>query len=135
MNAEVAAWYVQEIQDDDLSNPLRIVNKLPTNLCINILIPANISAKGKELFRCMGNHTDEVYKRPIKSFNRFCPSETLFLESISSILKTNLYVHILLSILPALLLLGMVINLFWSGKKKDQTNNGNDREKNLCCYK
>ena len=110
MNAEIAAWYVDDIQDDNKKNPLRIANKLPVNLYINILIPGNISSEAKQLFRCMHSHADEVYQRSIKSFKRYCPSETLYLDSISFIVQNNLFVQIIMIVIPVLTVIGAIMS-------------------------
>ena len=79
MNADVAAWYQDEIDDDSEQVPLRIVEKLPANLYINCYLPADLALQMKKIFKCMYYAKDEVYTYSIQAFQQYCHTNTLYI--------------------------------------------------------
>jgi len=127
MNADVAAWYQDEIRSDEFHTPLRIVQKLPANLYVNAMISANISDKAKKAFNCMYLQKDEVYSRSIERFRRYCHTETLYLDSFGDLFKQNVVIQILLGAIFFLMVLGLMFEFYT--KRFQNKNNVQANEK------
>jgi len=126
MNADVAAWYQDEINDDSASVPLRIVQKLPANLYINCYLPTDLATEMKKIFKCMYFFKDEVYAYSIEAFQQYCHTDTLYIGSMSDLIFHNIYVQILLGAVCGLMLVGIGYDLlnYWY----DVKNTGEQEE-------
>ena len=129
INADIAAWLQEEIQDDSRKTPLRIVQKLPANLYINVLISLNISREAKNIFKCMYTQSDEVYDRSVERFRRYCHTETLYLDSFGDLFRENIVVQILLGAIVVLVVLGFIFEYFT--KKSTHRKGGTIRNDNI----
>ena len=142
MNADVAAWYQDEINDDSASTPLRIVQKLPAKLYVNCYLPSDLAQEMKDVFKCMYYSKDEVYTYSIEAFKQYCHTSTLYIGSMSELIFNNLYIQIMLGTVCGLILLGVVYDLvkYWQfvkygGSKGANffrakgSNNNNDDDK------
>jgi len=120
MNADVVAWYQDEINDDSASVPLRIVQKLPANLYVNCFVPADLAVEMKEIFKCMYFSKDEVYTYSIEAFQQYCHTDTLYIGSMSDLIFHNIYIQILLGAVCGLMLIGIGYDLinYWLLRKK-----------------
>ena len=127
MNADVAAWYQDEIDDDSEQVPLRIVEKLPANLYINCYLPADLALQMKKIFKCMYYAKDEVYTYSIQAFQQYCHTNTLYIGSMSELIFSNLYIQILLGAVCGLVLVGVMYDFFnyWQFVKHGGTKGAN----------
>ena len=115
VNVEVAAWDIDNIQNDDVKNPLRVVKLLPTRLDLNMVFSKRIPDDFKLIIRCMHKFNVEVYERAKTKFGRFCPTETLFIESFADMFKSN-FVRVLLALIFALCIVGVVLDVHYKRK-------------------
>ena len=127
MNADIAAWYQDEINDDSASVPLRIVQKLPANLYVNCYVPTDLAREMKDIFKCMYFSKDEVYTYSIEAFQQYCHTDTLYIGSMSDLIFHNIYIQILLGAVGGLMLVGIGYDLlnYWfyvkrAGKPDDE---------------
>ena len=121
MNADVAAWYQDEINNDKAHVPLRIVEKLPANLYINCYLPADLAMEMKKIFKCMYYAKDEVYTYSIQAFQQYCHTSTLYIGSMTDLIVHNLYIQILLGTVVGLMLLGIGYDItnYWMHLRTD----------------
>ena len=127
MNADVAAWYQDEINDDGAHVPLRIVQKLPAKLYVNCYLPSDLAAEMKDVFKCMYYSKDEVYTYSIEAFKQYCHTNTLYIGSMSELIFSNLYIQILLGAVCGLVLVGVMYDFFnyWQFVKHGGTKGAN----------
>lgn len=125
MNVDVAAWRQNEIIDDKNEFPLRIVNVVKAHLYINFLISRSLSKSARKVFNCMNVQKDEVYTRSIESFQRFCNTETLYVDSITEMFQKSTLYQLILGFLVVLICLGFGFELFMRRK------NSNKKEENF----
>ena len=92
INADVAAWYQDEIHDDNSYVPLRVIKKLPASLNINCLIVSQPSEAVRKIFRCMVKLKEEVYTYSVEHFQRFCVAETLYVGSFGELFTSNVFI-------------------------------------------
>ena len=121
MNADVAAWYQDEIDDDSEQVPLRIVEKLPANLYINCYLPADLALQMKKIFKCMYYAKDEVYTYSIQAFQQYCHTNTLYIGSMTDLIVHNIYIQVLLGSVVGFMLLGIGYDMvnYWLRTKND----------------
>ena len=111
MNADVAAWYQEEINDDSNAVPLRIVQKLPANLYVNCYLPVHLELQMKKIFKCMYFAKDEVYTHSIEDFQQHCHTNTLYIGSMSDLIYHNVYIQILIGAVCGLMLVGVTFDV------------------------
>ena len=111
INADVAAWYQEEIHDDSASVPLRVIKKLPANININCLIASKPSLAVRKTFQCMLMQKDEVYIRSIEHYQRYCMTETLYIDSLGDLFRNNLFIQVLLGCILALICIGILFEI------------------------
>lgn len=111
INADVAAWMIDEIKDDSSPNPLRIVKLLPANLNINIAMSVNIRKEPylRDIIRCMLRQRTEIYDRSINHFHRHCETESIFIGNFLDLFKTKL-VQVLLGGIVLFTIVGIIFN-------------------------
>ena len=121
MNADVAAWYQDEIDNNSANVPLRIVEKLPANLYINCYLPADLALEMKNIFKCMYYAKDEVYTYSIEAFQQYCHTNTLYIGSMADLIINNIYIQILLGAVVGLMLMGIGYDManYWLRTKSD----------------
>ena len=126
MNADVAAWYQDEINDDTALVPLKIVEKLPANLYINCYLPADLALQMKKIFKCMYYAKDEVYTYSIQAFQQYCHTDTLYIGSMSDLVFHNIYIQILLGAVAGLMLIGIGYDVtnYWTYVKSSGSEKG-----------
>ena len=111
INADVAAWYQDEIHSDNSSVPLRVVKVLPATLVISFLTTTQLSQSVKDALKCMHNQKDEIYTRSIEKFKRHCILQTLYTESFIDLASNNLIMRVLVVCIAALTLTGVSLQL------------------------
>ena len=118
MNADLAAWYQDEINDDTNPSPLRIVHKLPANLYVTSYLPTEVSKEMKKIFECMSKSADEIYFYSIEAFKRHCHTDTIYIGSMRELITNNIYIQVLCGVLCTLIASGFVYDLvkLWRGQ-------------------
>ena len=111
INADVAAWYLEEIQDDNNDMPLRIVMKLPAFLTINCIMPRNVSKELRQIFGCMYNMRDEVYSHSVEDYRRYLHTETLYIGSVTELFYQNVYIRLLSVLVLGLIVIGNTLDI------------------------
>ena len=111
ISADVAVWYQDEIHNDSSHNPLSIVNKLPANLYVNLLMCSKASSAVKNIMNCMYHLKDEVYVRPTEMYQRYVNIEHLYIESMAEMIRNNVFVQVILGLICGLLLLGITFDI------------------------
>ena len=130
INADVAAWYHDEIVTDDNPNPLRIAHLLSANLNVNCFLSTQLPREVKKFFQCMYNNSEEVYNIPKEQFDRPCHTQKLYIDSVGDLILRNMFVQIMLGILCILLLLGFVVEKL--STKGINKNNNQGMNKQSC---
>ena len=115
VNAEVAAWNIDEITDDENEQPLRIVKLLPTRINLNMVFSTLIPEDIKPVIRCMHLFKTEVYDRAKIKVGRYCSTETLYIGSLSELFKSA-FVQILLGAIFLLFIIGVTLDIFHKRK-------------------
>ena len=108
INADIAAWYQNQINNDDSSNPLRIIKILPANLYMDCYVSDQITKELKEVFKCMYKQKEEVYKASIESFKRYCKTEVLYIGTMTDFIAHNLLIQVLIALVIGLFIAGLV---------------------------
>ena len=111
INADVAAWYLEEIQDDDNDMPLRIVMKLPAFLNINCIMSRNVSKEVRDIFSCMYKMRDEVYSHSVEDYRRYLHTETLYIGSVTDLFYQNIYIRLLSVLVLGLIVIGNTLDI------------------------
>lgn len=124
VNADVAAWYQEEIHDDTQKVPLRIIQTVPASLPINCLMTLNATKEIKAAVRCMHTARDEVYDEPVDRFRQYCHTETLYHDSVSD-LFSHTFIQILTGIISCLVVIGLTFELYT--KKYTEQKRGQHR--------
>jgi len=109
INAEVAAWNIDDITDNDNKQPLRVVKLLPTRISLNMVFSTLIPEDIKPVIRCMHQFHTEVYERAKIKVGRYCPTETLYIGSLSDLFKSA-FVQILLGAIFLLFVIGVILD-------------------------
>ena len=109
INADVTAWYQDEIVTDDNPNPLRIAHLLSANLNVNCYLSTQLPREVKLFFQCMYNNSEEVYNIPKEQFEKPCHTQKLYIDRVGDLILRNLFVQTMLGILCLLLLLGFIV--------------------------
>ena len=112
INADVAAWYQEEICNDSSYAPLRIVDKLPANLYMNIMMYVDAPQAITNVTKCMQDHFDEVYHQPKESFDRYVNSESLYIESIPELFKSSIFIQVLLGMVCCSFFFGIIYDIY-----------------------
>ena len=113
MNADVAAWYQDEIRATDGKNkPLHIVDKVPAHLAVRCAMNQYPSAEIIKIFRCMHTVQEEVYEYTQKKYQRYCFTETIHIGSVSDLIHYNEYMQVLLATVCVLIAIGVVYDVF-----------------------
>jgi len=111
MNADVAAWYQDDIQDDESDMPLRIVQKLPANLNINCFVTRHVPEEVKEIFKCMYKMRDEVYTHSVEDYRMHLHTETLYTGSVVELFYQNKYIRLLSVLVLGLIVIGNILDI------------------------
>ena len=111
INADVAAWYLEEIQDDEDDMPLRIVQKLPAFLNINCIMSRNVSKEVRQIFGCMYKMRDEVYSHSVEDYRRYLHTETLYIGSVTELFYQNIYIRLLSVLVLGLIVIGNTLDI------------------------
>lgn len=113
MNADVAAWYQDEIRATDGRNPpLHIVDKVPAHLALRCAMNQNPSKEIVNIFRCMHKVQAEVYEYTQKKYQRYCFTETIHIGSVGDLIRSNQYMQVLLALVCVLIVVGVVYDVF-----------------------
>lgn len=112
IDKNVASWYKDRILNDSRSNPLRIVELLPVKMFVDARIPKNITQRTAEIFECMNKNDHDVYHRSTSMFHRSVPIETLHLDSIEYLVRTNVFVQVILSTVCVFLFIGFILAVY-----------------------
>ena len=112
INADVAAWYQDEISDDIQDVPLRIVQKLPANLHINCYVPIDIATEMKKTFKCMYYSSEEIYTYAIEAFQRYSKAETLYIGSSEDLFYSNRYIQVFFGFICVIILCGVAFDVY-----------------------
>jgi len=123
VNAEVAAWNIDAITDDDNKQPLRVVKLLPTRINLNMVFSKRIPQVFKPIIRCMREYNTEVYERAKIKVSRYCPTETLYIGSLGDLFKTA-FVQALLGVTFTLFIIGFLLDFFYKRKQAKSQQNG-----------
>ena len=126
VNAEIVAWDIDAIQDDEADDPLRVVKLLPVRLDLNIVFSRNIPPELVLILRCMYKFKDEVYIRAKTKFGRYCPTQTLYIETILGMFKSA-FVRVLIGLILALCVVGAALD-FHHRRKLMKKNGVSDPE-------
>ncbi|XP_066910443.1 uncharacterized protein [Clytia hemisphaerica] len=127
VNAEIAAWNIDDIQNDDVKNPLRIVMLLPTRLNLNMVFSLHIPDEFKPIIRCMHEFKTEVYERAKIKYGRYCPTETLYIESVADLFK-SVFVQGLLGAIFVLFVIGISLDVYLKRKLTKYPGSRRDSE-------
>lgn len=111
INGDVAAWYQDEIQDDNADVPLRVVQKLPAKLYINCFISDHIPRELKKIIQCMYFREDEIYTHSIEHYKRYLHTETLYIGSVLELFYQNKYIRLLSVLVLGLVVMGSVLDI------------------------
>ena len=125
VNADIAAWAIDSIQDDTMKNPLRVIKLMPTRIDLGMVFSYRIPNDFKPIIRCMHKFNEEVYNRAKAKYGRYCPTETLYIESFGDMFKSD-FVRVMLGLIFALCIVGAVLDLMNRRKLKQQKENGID---------
>ncbi|XP_066910444.1 uncharacterized protein [Clytia hemisphaerica] len=112
INADVAAWYQEEITNNSDPNPLHIVRLLPANININCVVSAEPNPLMKEVFKCMFRQREEVYDSSYEYFQSYCHTETLFIGSMLDILHDSTAFQGLLAVIFIMIFFGLLSDLW-----------------------
>lgn len=132
INADVAAWIQDEIQDDEQEVPLRIVELLPANIYVNCLISLEIEDAVKKIFKCMYIQRDEVYEHSIEEYRRYCHTQTLYIGSTKDLFRENLFLQLLLGTVCTMLFIGILFDVTSYLLCKRPNLKANDNNNSLC---
>jgi len=112
INSDVASWYDDQISDDNADVPLRMVQKLPSNLYVHFLLPMHLGEDLKKIFKCMYFQKDEVYTFSMESFRVHHHPETLYIGSTADLISQNVFVRAILGVLGGVVLLGIIYDVW-----------------------
>lgn len=112
INADVAAWYQDEITDGSSYAPLHIIEKIPANLNLQVLINLDLPQEAKEAFGCMVQRQDEIYKHSIEYYQRYCHTETTYIGSFQDLVMKNTMVQALIILAGLALVIGLLFDLY-----------------------
>ena len=132
MNSDVAAWHNDQISDDQMDNPLRMVKKLPANLYVHCFLPIDLLDQVKRIFKCMYYQKDEVYTFAEESYRVHHHPETIYIGSTGDLMSQNAFVRGIVGILVALISVGLVYDgwKYWI-TKHDYDKGGDDDKKGV----
>ena len=105
MNADVAAWYQDEIRAEDGKNPLHIVDKVPAHLYVRCAMHNNPSAELINIIRCIYSYTQNKYQR-------YCHTETIYIGTIGELFRSNKYIQVLFGLVCVLIVIGISYDVF-----------------------
>ena len=113
MNADVAAWYQDEIRAVNGRNPpLHIVEKLPAHLYVHCAMNSNPSPELIKVIRCMHERREEVYEYTQNKFQRYCSTETIHIGTVGDLFRSNLYIKVLIALVCVLVALGVTYDIY-----------------------
>lgn len=112
MNADIASWKKDDILDDTNPKPLRITQLLPVETFVDTRMPRNLSEEVKNILRCMTKYKEDIFDRSIKSYKKIVTTEVLYLDTIPYLIKNNVFVHVLLSIVCVFLIVGFALAMY-----------------------
>lgn len=112
MNSDIASWYNDQISDDNADVPLRMVQKLPSNLYVHCLLPVDLVEDAKKIFKCMYYQQDEVYTFSKESFHVYHHPETLYIGSTADLMSENVFVRALIGVLGGAIVLGIFYDIW-----------------------
>lgn len=114
VNADVAAWHIDEITDPNNDSPLHIIEKLPANLHLRAIFNTGrqLPMQMKEAIRCMAQQNDEVYTYAREFFQKYCHTETTYIGSLTELVYKNSMVQALLCLACLILVVGTLYDAY-----------------------
>ena len=129
MNSDVAAWHNDQISNDAMDIPLRMVKKLPANLYVHCFLPIDLLEEVKRIFKCMYYQKDEVYTFAEESYRVHHHPETIYIGSTGDLMSQNTFVRAVVGILVALISAGLIYD-GWNYFRFQQTDKKKSKNKN-----